>query len=266
LARTCENCANYEQREVGRKERRQMRRKRKAHTYQSAVQPLVQGAQPTSNTEPLQPGMERTAEQTRAEAPLDIATYLLRGAAIGTAGLCLCVPLAVWARWCPWYAPFVVFFAMAGIGILASVYDPKEWVINRVEDWLQRDINKDGQIGTVNYIVSGVLKDEHGNESYLKFILESTNGNVKWHNFCRAVMGYNQPRRNFSQNEAARQGLSGPDWKRIYQAFTAQHWLIPAKPRGTPKLKGKGWEWVKLYADQSPAPSGTELSFADEDR
>jgi hypothetical protein len=195
----------------------------------------------------------------RAESWGDVITYALKGAAIGAAGLGLCVPFAVWMDKVPWYAPFVIAPAVGGAGILVSIFKPKEQLLAKVEEWLDRDLDGDGRIGRVHYVVDGRLQDERGNEHYLKFVLESENGNVKWHNFCRAVL-YGKPRANFSETEAKRQGLGG-DWGTISRTFTAQHWMVPAKRRGTPRLKGLGWQWVKHYADNPPTPAGEALTF-----
>jgi hypothetical protein len=113
-----------------------------------------------------------------------------------------------------------------------------------------------------HYVIEGTLKDGRGNQHLIRFALESERGNWKWHRFCRALL-YDNPRANFSQNEAGRQGLSPKDWKTILDTFAAQQWARRAKRRGTPSLRGLGWQWVKHYADHPPTPDGTELHFGE---
>jgi hypothetical protein len=205
----------------------------------------------------LQPGQSRKVESVRAESWADVVTYALKGAVIGGAGLGLCIPFAMWVDRVPWYAPFVIAPAVGGLGILYSILNPHEWVVNWLEDRLQRDIDGDGQVGKVVYPVRGVLADDKGHQLLLGFDLEGPNANWCWHRFCKAVEGG----RNFSETEATkRQGITPDDWKRIYQAFTAQQWLRPAGHRGTPELINEGPRWVKLYADTPPTPGGSGVS------
>ena len=99
------------------------------------------------------------------------------------------------------------------------------------------------------YIVKGEMMVGSKSKLYLEFELENYAAALKWHKFCKAV----QSGKNFSYNEAVRQHkLSPGDWKRIYKAFTAQQWAVPAGRRGTPELKAVGKHWVKLYAANPP--------------
>jgi len=225
-----------------------------------ALQPASVGASVGTNGGVVQAGESRVVEQHQPELPIHVGASILKGLAFGGGALVLTAPLMLVSV--SWKVPVASCGVATGLAIMAFIVKPSTIVL-WIEELTGADINGDGQIGRVHYVLDGTLRDAHGNEVYLKVELEGDNAGLCWHNFCRAVL---YSKRNFSWNEAARHGIVEKDWKAIYRAFIAQQWVIPAKQRGTPRLKGRGWEWVKLYADKPPPLAGNALSFDDGDR
>jgi hypothetical protein len=266
LPRKCENCANYAQREIGRREMKKLRRAQRGsgrRVFEFAARPYQHSAAvvadaPAVTREPLQPGAHRKIEQNQPETVESALAHLARGLVIGAAGMCIGgVGVLLFPKLPDVRSVAVSTLLATGAGILVSVFEPQDIIIAKLEDWLDRDVDGDGRVGTVGYIVDGKLDDQQGHSLYLRFALEGENAHLRWHQFCRAVT-YED--RNFSENESRRHGIVPADWKRICQAFTAQQWLLPAGPRETPELIGDGPKWVKLYADNPPHPTGRGMA------
>lgn len=162
IPRTCETCANYKPREFSRKEQRQIKRGRfefavpapYAHSAAAvAPQPWRQEREsepaPALPERQLQPGESRTAEHRRPETLADVLTYVAKGGALGLGGMLFSAPFTVIDWWifpAPWYTPLLVWPAVSGVGIFVAVFRPQEWLINVIEDHLQVDVDRDGDI------------------------------------------------------------------------------------------------------------------------
>jgi len=112
-----------------------------APSFEHAASPAV----PIATHAPLDPGAERTIEHNRAEMPIDVATYLLKGAGIGAGVALLSVPLTL-IDGVAWWVPLIVWPAGTGLGILASTVNPREW-LQFAETVFQRDLDGDGDVG-----------------------------------------------------------------------------------------------------------------------
>jgi hypothetical protein len=177
---------------------------------------------------------------------------------IGVVGCCAAGTLVlIFPSWPLRLVPIFGLGATA-FGLTVSVFNPKDVLVAKVKEWLDREDDSGGQAGTVHHVFDGKLDNGRGRQLFLKFTLEGEDAHLCWHRFCKAV-AYQD--RNFSETEAVkRQGITPDDWLRIYRAFTEQQLLQPAGKRGTPKLINEGPQWVELYADTPPSPDGRGVS------
>ena len=126
-------------------------------------------------------------------------------------------------------------------------------ILRRDNEWYKmRQRDAEGTVANtpaVTYAVEGTLHTAKGQSLYLKFGLESAASARAWHRFCADVEAGTA---NFSGRAAKDHGLTDTDWKRIYRAFTSQHWATAASARSTPQLSPTGKAWVRQFASTPP--------------